>query len=247
MSFDNEGVFTKENLDFYLKELAKEYRKRNGKGNKIEIILIGGASILIHHGFRDMTMDIDALIQGYSSIKDVINHVGDRFHLPNGWLNADFMKTRSYSPKLFEVSKYYKTFYNVLEVRTIEREYLIAMKLCAGRRYKNDLSDILGILAEWEDKENPITMEAIDLAIKELYVSWDNIPADSIQFMKDAFQTGNFKENYKDIKKEEKNSKDILMEFEEQYPKVLKESNLNDILNSLKQIQENGGEPYDEQ
>ena len=34
MSFDNEGVFTKENLDFYLKELAKEYRKRNGKGNK---------------------------------------------------------------------------------------------------------------------------------------------------------------------------------------------------------------------
>ncbi len=33
--------FTKENLDMYLKELAKEFRKNNGNKMPAEIILIG--------------------------------------------------------------------------------------------------------------------------------------------------------------------------------------------------------------
>ncbi|MDD6157156.1 MAG: hypothetical protein PUB52_09090 [Lachnospiraceae bacterium] len=37
---------TKENLDNYLKELAKEFRKKNGDRIPAEIILIGGDSIL---------------------------------------------------------------------------------------------------------------------------------------------------------------------------------------------------------
>ena len=45
--------FTKENLDSYLKELAKEFRKKNGTRMPTEIILIGGASILINYGFSD--------------------------------------------------------------------------------------------------------------------------------------------------------------------------------------------------
>ena len=40
-----------------------------------------------------------------------------------------------------EIPKYYKTFSNVLQVRTISAEYLIVMKLMAGRQYKNDLSN----------------------------------------------------------------------------------------------------------
>ena len=47
--------FTKENLDNYLKELAKEFRKLNGNKMPAEIILIGGASVLINYGFREMT------------------------------------------------------------------------------------------------------------------------------------------------------------------------------------------------
>ncbi|MCQ2421906.1 MAG: hypothetical protein MJ064_02795 [Lachnospiraceae bacterium] len=35
--------FTKENLDSYLKELAKEFRKKNGNRMLAEIILLGGA------------------------------------------------------------------------------------------------------------------------------------------------------------------------------------------------------------
>lgn len=61
-------------------------------------------------------------------MKEAINHIGDVFGLPNGWLNTDFMKTKSYSPKLIGCSQYYKTFSNILTVRTIASEYLVAMK-----------------------------------------------------------------------------------------------------------------------
>ena len=54
--------FTKENLDYYLKELAKEFRKRNGKNTPAEIVLVGGAAILANYGFREMTYDIDVVI-----------------------------------------------------------------------------------------------------------------------------------------------------------------------------------------
>ena len=86
------NVFTKENLNNYLKELAKEYRKLGGKGMPAEIVLVGGAAILTRYGFRDMTTDIDAIIHAASSMKDAINRVGDKYDLPNKWLNADFIR-----------------------------------------------------------------------------------------------------------------------------------------------------------
>ena len=93
MSTENNNVFTRENLDLYLKELAKEYRKLSGKAMPAEIILIGGAAILERYGFRDMTTDVDAIIRAASSMKEAANRVRDRFDLPVGWLNADFMQT----------------------------------------------------------------------------------------------------------------------------------------------------------
>ena len=54
--------FTRDNLDYYLKAAAKEYRRLAGKNVPAELILVGGASVLINYGFRDMTTDIDALI-----------------------------------------------------------------------------------------------------------------------------------------------------------------------------------------
>ena len=122
-------IFTKENLDICLRELGKEFRKLNGTAMKAELTLIGRAAILANYGFRDSTYDVDAIIQASSAMKDAVNRVGDKFGLPNGWLNADFTRTSSYSPKLAAFSTYYKTFSNVLTVRTISGAYLVAMKL----------------------------------------------------------------------------------------------------------------------
>ena len=111
----NEKIsFSKKNLDLYLRELAKEFRKKNGKYMKAEIILTGGAAIVANYGFREMTYDIDAIILASSARKDVISTVGNKFDLPAGWMNNDFMRTRSYSSKLVECSVYYKTFSNTL-------------------------------------------------------------------------------------------------------------------------------------
>ena len=84
MSSEKQIEFTKESIDLYLKEVAKEYRKQAGKKMPAELVLIGGASVLINYGFRNMTTDIDALIQAASAIKEAINRVGDRYGLPNG-------------------------------------------------------------------------------------------------------------------------------------------------------------------
>lgn len=234
MSSENTNYFTKENLDDYLKELGKEYRRLNGKSMPAEIILIGGAAIIANYGFRDMTTDVDAVIHAVSSMKDAINRVGDKFNLPNGWLNADFMKTNSYTPKLDEVSVRYRQFANVLNVRTVSAEYLVAMKLYSGRKYKKDLSDIIGILYEHEKRGNPLTMEDIDRAVCKLYENWDNIPTDSVTFIKETMNNGNLKKAYQAVYEEEKHSKELLVQFEADYPNVTNTENVNTILENLK-------------
>ena len=227
-------TFNKENLDNILKELGKEYKKLVGKNMPAEIVLIGGAAVIQNYGFRDMTTDIDALISAASAMKDAINNVGERLELPRGWLNDDFKKTDSYSPKLSEVSKYYKSFYGVLNVRTVSAEYLIAMKLKSGRKYKNDLSDIVGILSEQKKDGVEISKTQIYSAIEKLYGSADNIPKDSKTFIDNLLIGKNYEAVYEEIRNNEKEAKDILIEFEEKYPDRLKTDNVDNILKTLK-------------
>lgn len=226
--------FTKENLDSYLKELAKEFRKKNGTKMPAEIILVGGASILINYGFREMTYDMDAIIKPSGAMKDAINTVGDRLGLPVGWLNTDFVNTNSYTPKLAEYSKYYKIFSNILQIRTVSAEYLIAMKLMAGRQYKNDLSDIVGVLIEQEERNAPLSFEKIKKAVVDLYDSYDKIPKDSRTFIEAVYKKENLHEFYKQCRELEQENKDVLVGFQGDYPGILNGDNLADILKAAK-------------
>lgn len=228
-----ETPITKENLDTYLKELAKQFRKLNGKAMPAEITLIGGASILINYGFRDSTYDVDALIHASSAMKDAINYVTDTFGLPNGWLNEDFKNTKSYTPRLVNYSKYYRTFSNVLTVRTITGEYLVAMKLMAYRQYKHDISDIVGILREQQNSGDPMTLERIDKAVKDLYDNWDNLPENAKNMIESILDNEDMDALYEAYSNEEAAVKDALITFEDKYPDVLEEDNLADILNHL--------------
>jgi len=227
--------FTKENLNDCLKELGKEFRKLNGTKIPAEIILIGGAAILANYGFREVTYDIDAIILASSTMKDAINRVGDKMGLPNGWLNADFKKTTSFSDKLLEVSVYYKTFANVLTIRTVAAEYLIAMKLMSGRLYKHDLSDIAGILWEHQKNGNPITREAVDKAIITLYGEGSKLPPTSKKTINDAFSDGDYERVYNEIRENEKQAKEILVDFDKAYPGELKSENIDAIIEKARQ------------
>lgn len=233
MSSEKDFEFTKDNIDIYLKEVAKEYRKLGGKAMPADIILIGGASILINYGFRGATTDVDALIYASSAMKDAINHVGDQYELPNGWLNADFMKTSSYSPRLWEHAVHYRTYSNVLTIRTISAEYLIAMKLESGRRYKKDMSDILGILQEHAEKGSPITMEQIKKAYGDLYGDWGMLTERQRVFIEDAIADGDYARQYQEIAAEEDRAHTTLLHFQEEYPGVTTPDNVNDVLSVL--------------
>ena len=234
MSSDNRFSFTKSNLDTYLKALAKEYRRLGGRSMPAELILIGGASVLINYGFRDMTSDIDAVIQAASTMKDAINHVGDEYNLPTGWLNDDFRRTESYTSKLAQYSTYYKSYYGVMTVRTISAEYLIAMKLVAGRQYKNDLSDVIGILAEHQNADKSITTEMIRRAVVDLYGDWDIVSESMKSFIERAIENGDYDTMLREIAVEEKETKAAMLEFEEKYPAAITKDNIESILAILK-------------
>ena len=237
MSSEKDFEFTKENIDIYLKAVAKEYRKLGGKAMPADVILIGGASILINYGFRGATTDVDALIYANSAMKDAINHVGDKYELPNGWLNADFMKTSSYSPRLWEHAVHYRTYSNVLTIRTISAEYLIAMKLESGRRYKKDMSDILGILQEHAAQNSPITLAQIKKAYGDLYGAWTSLSERLRVFIEDAMADGDYARQYQEIAAEEEQAHTTLLHFQEEYPGVTTTDNVNDVLSVLLQKQ----------
>ena len=232
MSFDQTFEFSKDNLEFYLKEVAKEYRKAVGKKMPAELILVGGASVLINYGFRNMTRDVDAFMNAASSMKDAINRVADRYQLPNGWINADFSKTESFSEKIIEYSKYYKTFANVLTIRTIADEYLIAMKLKSFRQYKYDVSDIVGILKERKEAGHPITIEQIKEAVVNLYGKWTSISKEARQFIEKVIQEANYNEIFELTRLHEKEARTLAISIQNR-KKVHNEEDLRTVLEYL--------------
>lgn len=113
-------------------------------------------------------------------------------------------------------------------------EYLVAMKLMAGRQYKNDLSDIVGILIEQEERNEPLTFDSIQKAIIDLYDSYDKIPEDSRNFIEAVYNKEDLRAFYKQCRELEQENKDVLVGFQEDYPDVLNGDNLADILKSAK-------------
>lgn len=159
----------RDNLDYYLTALGKEYKKLSK--HPVQIVLVGGGAIFVRYSFRMMSLDLDGLLYPYKSdsLKHAIRIVADKYNIPYGWLNDDFIKTDSYSKNIFIYSDFYKTYSNLIEVRIIDSIHLIAMKLKSFRSYKRDQSDIVGILLEEKQKGNIIKMESIIKAYVDLY------------------------------------------------------------------------------
>ena len=225
--------FTKENLDRYLKELAKEYRKRSGKNTPAEIILIGGASVVINYGFREMTYDANAIITASAYMKDAINSVGDKYGLPTGWLNDDFKRTESYTPKIVQHTKYYKTFSNIVTFRTVSGEYLVAMKLRSGRQYKYDMSDIIGILWDQEKNGDPLTLDRIKRAVCDLYGTYESLSEDIRKYLENALEDGEYEKLYSHARQYEAENKNNLLEYQNEKLGAVSVDNANDIIEVL--------------
>ena len=223
--------FTSGDIDHFLYIIAKEYKKQNRQNPEFELILVGGSSIILNYHFRGTTTDIDSIIRASSNIKEIINKIGDENGFETGWLNDDFTKTASFSKKLIEHSIFYKRFYNCLNVRTVNDEYLLAMKLCSYREYKNDISDIIGIIKENIERGNNITYTTVNTAYKELYGNNAEIPEKASRKLKEIFSSENYEELYYSTIDEEKRNKAILLKAEEKYGNMVNQNTISKFLN----------------
>ena len=71
------------------------------------------------------------------------------------------------------------------------------MKLMAGRQYKNDLSDIVGVLIEQEERGDALTLERIKKAVVNLYDSYESIPENSRTFIEAIYEKKDLRAFYK--------------------------------------------------
>jgi hypothetical protein len=108
------------------------------------------------------------------------------------------------------------------------------MKLKSGRRYKNDLSDIVGIISEHSKRGEPINFVKIDKAVCNLYGSWSGINDELREFIISVLDQPNCSAICEQYRESEKQSKDILLEFKRENPNVLNENNIDAILKEAK-------------
>jgi hypothetical protein len=208
--------------------VAKEYKKINRTDPEAEIIVVGGASMIMNYNFRDSTTDIDSIIRASSSMKDIINKVGDENGLPMGWLNDDFRNTASYSPKLIEYSHFYKRFCNCLNVRTVSDEYILAMKVKSSRIYKHDLSDIIGIIKEHQEMNRGLNLNLVNEAYQKLYN--EEVPTEIEDKLRSIFECEDLEELFYSTKEEESMNMLAARKAEEECPGVINEKNIDSYI-----------------
>jgi hypothetical protein len=125
---------SKEKIIKYLKELSDEMGKQNLKG---EILLFGGAAMVLAFNARPSTKDIDAIFRPKREIYAISKQIAETHLIPESWLNDSvkgFLTNDSFEQKL------YFRFEN-LSVYIPDPDYLLAMK-CISMRIGMESSDV---------------------------------------------------------------------------------------------------------
>jgi len=125
-------------IQHYLQLLGVELQRRGVTG---EIVLVGGAVMLLVIGNRPTTKDIDAYFAtNPQEIRDAAQVIAQREHLSPNWLN-DAVKGFFYTqpPTTLWLD------YPGLRVYVASPEYVLAMKAAAGR--PEDIGDIQALAA----------------------------------------------------------------------------------------------------
>lgn len=95
------------------------------------------------------------------------------------------------------------------------------------------MKDVLGILAEHEKQGKPVSMEQIHKAVTELYGDWQSLPDASRAFIENVMKDGRFELLYDQTAHGEKETRELLVRFEKDYPDVTSRSNVDEIAESL--------------
>ena len=98
------------------------------------------------------------------------------------------------------------------------------------------------ILRDQQKAGDPLTFERIDTAVRNLYDGWESLPAEAKTMIHGILAAEDLDELYASYAREEQAAKEALLDFEGEYPDVLKEDNLGDILSHLMKRQEEQSE-----
>ncbi|MEN8155110.1 MAG: DUF6036 family nucleotidyltransferase [Acidobacteriota bacterium] len=134
---------TKKNIKKYFSKLSDQLKLQNSKG---EILLFGGAAMILTFNSRISTKDVDAVFKPKKEFQIAIDHVAKDNNLNKNWLN-DAVKGFLYSNK-FNQKEILK--FDNLTVYVPEPEYLLAMKVISMRTeaVSSDFEDIKTLLKE---------------------------------------------------------------------------------------------------
>ena len=76
-------------------------------------------------------------------------------------------------------------------------------------------------------------MDQLRKAVTDLYGSWDALPEASQAFIENVMRNGQLAQLYAQTAAGEKETKELLLQFEQDYPGVTKESNVDAIAGTL--------------
>jgi predicted nucleotidyltransferase len=130
----------RQDIEKYLRMLGQELLQKQVTG---EILLAGGAVMLLKVQNREVTKDIDAYFNPEHAeiIREAIKAVADKEGLPFDWIN-DGVKGFFYTQPPMEQWAEFPG----IRIYTPTLDYLLAMKLVAGR--PQDIEDIKALAQE---------------------------------------------------------------------------------------------------
>ncbi len=139
------------------------------QGIKIELMLVGGALMVLLYEARQSTRDVDAIILAppeTAKVRELAQTVADELGWPHDWLNdgaKGFMIGISSGPVIFSALG--------IEVRSPSTAQLLAMKLSAWRD-DVDIADAHRLLQEMSGSRNEIW-----LAVEPYLIPGDELKA----------------------------------------------------------------------
>lgn len=160
-----EDIMTRAELKKYLTELGKQLKKLKVNG---ELVLCGGAVMVMIHGSRQSTNDVDGLFEPKTEIKECIRRAY-KHNLDDRWLNDNFKHSESYIKDLRQKSKFYKKFGN-LSIYTADLDQMIAMKIVAFRpKPKSDIEDLANLISIYRSNVGDINKQTIKRFVAKYY------------------------------------------------------------------------------
>lgn len=167
-----------QDIETYLADLGQELQDQ-GVRLPVRILIVGGAFMLTQLHNRPTTNDVDMLLMDiddpttsplYQTFKAAVRAVANRNRIPITWINdviGDFLRDTSMVPQgtLWRI-------YAMLEVYIPPSEYILALKLLAGRQ--KDRGDIQALCQQLRVQTRKQAQQLVDRYIPNRQVQQIN-------------------------------------------------------------------------